>query len=45
MERLDNCLELLKEIPRDELLLEEQLAAFDRDSQPVDVKELHLVSP
>jgi hypothetical protein len=42
-ERLENCLELLKEIPRDELLLQEQLDAFDQKSQPVDDRELHLV--
>ena len=44
VERLDNCLELLKEIPRDESHLGEQFNQFIPESRPTDITELQLVS-
>jgi hypothetical protein len=42
-ERLENCLELMKKIPRDDLVFGEQLATPVPDSRPFDTRELRLV--
>jgi hypothetical protein len=42
-ERLENCLELMKKIPHDEPVFEEQLDTAVHDSQPCDIEELYLV--
>ena len=42
--KLENCLKLMEKIPHDESLLTKPLDTFVQDSQPVDRKELHLVS-
>jgi hypothetical protein len=44
VERLEDCSELLKKIPHDELLLWKQLDINVSDSQSIDIKELHPVS-
>jgi hypothetical protein len=44
VEKLENSLELLRKIPQDELLLQEQLDTIVRESQPADISEPHLVS-
>ena len=45
VERLDDCLELLRQIPHDELLfLLEQQDGFVPENRPVKTKELHPVS-
>ncbi len=42
-ERLENCLELMKKIPHDDLVFGEQVDTSVPDSQPFDIGELHLV--
>ncbi len=42
-ERLENCLELMKELPHDYLVSGEQSETSVHDSQPFDIMELHPV--
>ena len=44
VERLENCSKLINAIPKDELLLWEQVDAIIQDSHPADNKELKPVS-
>ena len=42
-ERLENCFELLKKIPHDDLVFTEQIDTSVHDSQPFNIEEFNLV--